>query len=426
MVKDTILYDRLGISPDSNDEQIRKAYNQLSKKWHPDKNQDNIEEAKVKFQEISEAKEILLDNEKKQMYDRFGLESINGNMEMNSNPFENAFGPGHPFHNMFNHGFSGQNNNKQKEHKNIISNINVTLEQIYNEETINFTYKYKCSCNQCNGEGTKDGKPIVCNRCNGKGVQVQIIRMGNMIQQLSQTCQNCNGSGKMLNPENNCTTCTGSGVIQKEKTIQVALKAGLSTGNKIHLQGKGNQIKNVKTDLILIINEIPNGIFKRIKNDLYINIDLRLFQSLFGFSKIITHLDGRQLIINHIGKTNFNTIRKIPNEGMKIINSNKKGDLYINFKFNLPNLDNINPEIKTVLKNILLSIDNDEAIKEININNNNKVNLLDCSNEEADLINKMLLEKLDESLPTHSNDSDDNQPNFQQHHFNTSQQCAQQ
>jgi len=432
MVKDTVLYDRLGINPDANEEQIRKAYNQLSKKWHPDKNQDNIEEAKNKFQEISEAKEILLDSNKKEMYDRFGMDSINGNVEVADNIFGNGnpFGPGHPFGHMFNGNFNFNNEQKQKENKNIIQNVNVTLKQIYNEENININYKYKSLCTQCNGEGTKDGKPLVCETCNGRGVQVQVIRIGNMIQQLSQTCQTCNGSGKsQCNNNNNCNICNGKGNILKEKSIQVGLKAGLTTGNKIHLQGKGNHYKNIKTDLILVINELSDSMYKRIKNDLIITVELKLYQALFGFSKIITHLDNRNLIISYNGKTDYNTIRKIPNEGMKIINSNKKGDLYIKFVFTLPTIEDMN--LKTQLKNPLYAIDNNEVLNELNINkcgNINKVNLFNCSNEEMDHINKLLLDVKNEDLPSpNEDDSEDNQPRPQFNtHFNSSQQCAQQ
>lgn len=432
MVRDTILYDRLGVSPDANEEQIRKAYNQLSKKWHPDKNQDNKEEASVKFQEISEAKEILLDSNKKEMYDRFGIDSINGNAEVADNMFGNGnpFGPGHPFSNMFhgNFGFGNNNEQKQKENKNIIQNINVTLKQIYNEENINFSYKYKCICPQCNGEGTKDGKPLVCGKCNGRGMQVQVIRMGNMIQQITQTCNVCNGTGKASADNNCCTQCVGKGNTIKEKTIQVGLKAGLSTGNKIHLQGKGHHYKNIKTDLILVINELPDDMFKRIKNDLFITIELKLYQALFGFTKIITHLDNRNLIISYIGKTDYNTIRKIPNEGMKIINSNRKGDLYIKFIFTLPNIEDMN--LKSQLKNPLYAIDNSEVLNELNINKlcTNKVNLFNCSNEESEQIIKMLLDIKNEDLPTPNDDDSDENPNRQNFnaHFNSSQQCAQQ
>jgi len=429
MVRDSKLYERLGVPPDANEEQIRKAYNQLSKKWHPDKNQDNKEEASIKFQEISEAKEILLDSNKREMYDKYGMDSINGNMDVGENMFAhgNPFGQGHPFSHMFNGNF-GFGNNEQKENKNIILNVNATLKQIYNEENINFSYKYKSCCTQCNGEGTKDGKTSECSKCNGKGMQVQVIRIGNMIQQITQTCGACNGSGKGVNENNICTSCMGKCNTLKEKTIQVGLKAGLSTGNKIHLQGKGHHYKNVKTDLILVINEVPDNMFKRIKNDLFITIELKLYQALFGFTKIITHLDNRNLVISYIGKTDYNTIRKIPNEGIKIINSNRKGDLYIKFIFTLPNIEDMN--LKAQLKNPLYAIDNSEVLNELNINKLciNKVNLFNCSSDESEQIIKLLMDIKTDDLPTPNDDDSDERPN--RTHFNTnfnsSQQCAQQ
>jgi len=294
MVKDTVLYDRLEISSDSTEGQIKKAFNKLSKLWHPDKHPDDKkDEANKKFQEISQAKEILLDNEKRKIYDELGMDmfkpenqGFNGddNPFGGANPFEefgNIFGGGFPFNSMGSMGSMGQMYKKGPE--NIVEKLNVSLEQLYNEDVINFTYKQKIYCVKCDGEGSKDGKSTTCPNCKGKGIKIQLVRMGPMIQQTTGTCHNCSGKGRVIEETNKCETCNGKTYIYKDKTIQIPLKSGLSNGDKITLSGKGNLFKDFKTDLILTIDVAHHLLFKRNKLDLYMDMELKLFQALFGF-----------------------------------------------------------------------------------------------------------------------------------------------
>ena len=369
MVKDTILYSRLEVGINASENDIKKAYARLSKIWHPDKNLNNVEEATKKFQDINEAKEILLNSEKRAMYDNIGMDIINGGMQSqqqaqhNHNFFENIINQHFSF-NINNNQHVNNSNNEM--HENIVANLHVTLEQIYNQDTISFQYKQKIFCNKCDGNGTKNGLPPSCNECSGKGVKIQIIKLGYMVQQLMCQCNNCNGSGKIVTEE--CELCNGCGHNFKDKNISIPLKSGLTTGNKISLNGKGHQFKNNKTDLIITINEIPHNIFKREHDNLLINIELKLYQALLGFNKLITHLDGKKINISYIGKTEYGTIRIIENFGMQTLNSSNKGDLIINFIYILPSIQN---ELKLQVKTLLQ--DKDE------INNENELNKLDIT-----------------------------------------------
>ena len=403
MVKDTTLYDRLEISPDSSEAQIKKAYNKLSKQWHPDRHvnspPDVKEQATSKFQEIGQAKEILLDAEKRQIYNQVGMDMFkNGmdNMDAQSGPnpfadFGNIFGAGFPF------GMGGMGpmggmqgmGPRQSAPEDLVEKIDVTLEQIFKEETVNFTYKQKVYCVKCDGEGSKDGKTTKCVGCDGKGMKVNIMRMGNMIQQSVGECSTCRGKGKVIDDSNKCDTCNSKCYVVKEKTIQVPLKSGLSHGNKISLTGKGHQFKTSKTDLILVINEKPHGTFKRIENNLFVDIDLKLYQALFGFDKVITHLDGRKLHISSSGKTDFNSVRKIAGEGMKSLQTGSKCDLFVRFNIELPNFTNLPGETKTQLKSILQTFDKQEVSAEAQISktpNLTKTILSDCNQEQKDAI----------------------------------------
>jgi DnaJ family protein A protein 2 len=368
MVKDTTLYDNLEINVDATEVEIKKAYNRLSKVWHPDKHsqasEKEQEEAKVKFQTINQAKEILLDREKREAYDQFGMDFLKGGGMDEHAPFGdfgNMFGQGFPFGGM--PGMPGMRP-QQPEQENIIQEIDVTLEQLYAEASVAFSYKYKHYCTKCDGEGTKNGKKSKCMQCDGKGMKINIIRRGPMVQQSVGPCNFCKGTGVFIDEMNKCDTCSGERYIMKDKNIQIPLKSGLNNGNKISLEGKGHQFKNMKTDVILLINLLDNRLFKRLNDDLFIEVELKLYQALFGFDKVIDHLDNRKLHISCSGKTEFNSTRKIIGEGMKKINSAQKGDLYILFKITMPNLP---LDFKNQIKPVLQSFDKHEVQNESSI-----------------------------------------------------------
>lgn len=418
MVKDTTLYDRLEITSQATETEIKKSFMRLSKIWHPDKN-NNSEESTVKFQELNEAKEILLDSQKRQMYDDYGFDAINN--DNGGNDMQNPFGGFEHFFGGGGFNFNSRQRHNQEEYEDIEETLNIQLNQLYNEETIDFSYNYKQYCVPCNGEGTKNGLSNKCSECNGKGMKVQIIKMGPMIQQVMINCNLCNGSGKVINNNNKCTTCNGSCFIKKDKTIQIPLKSGLKHGNIITMQNKGNCYKNNKSNLKIKINELKHNIFTHINDDLFLVININLYQALFGFHKIINHLDNRELYITTNKLTNFNSIKKISNEGMKNINQKNKGDLYIKFNIILPKTDllNINPEFKEYFKRLLLILDQDEVKKENLIENCglSKNELLDCNQVISDNILKLINN-------INSNDNHTNTNNKQEKH-DTQPNCVQ-
>ena len=416
MVKDTILYDRLNVQADASESQIQSAYRKLSKTLHPDKYTGPPEEGKIKFQEINEAKDILLDNEKRQLYNQIGIDILKGPQQNNMGDpfggFSNMFGGG-GFGNMF--GGRGMNP-RQKEQEHVKDSINVSLEQLYKGTTINFTYKQKVSCGPCNGEGSKDGKSTECKSCGGQGVRVQVIRMGPMIQQSVGECPNCRGQGKCISDDNRCDTCKGKCFNIKKRTLDIQIKAGLMHGNQINLFEEGHHLKSGKTNLILVINELPHERFQRYQNDLFTTIKLCLYQALFGFEKVIEHLDGRKLHISCQTKTDFNTVRKIAREGIKSLSSNSVGDLYVRFIREEPDLTILPNETKTQLKSIIQSFDKLEVQNESQIakmSNLTKIGLSDCRPDQSkqiiDLLEQLNKQQSDNKHRKHTNAGSDNE-----------------
>jgi DnaJ-class molecular chaperone len=412
MVKDKTLYDRLEVDPSTPIKEIEKKGKKLLIKWHPDKNPDKVQESTKKFQEIQEAMTILTNQEKREMYDQFGMEGTKGGDGGGGFPgggFPGGFPPGFPG-GMFGGGFPfggggggggfpggfpfgggggfpGHPAQRGNENENIVQTVKVTLAQIYNQSTIDVTYNQKVSCSQCKGEGTSDGVKNDCDDCGGKGIKMKMMRLGPIQTQTLVPCNICNGKGKIISEANKCTTCNASGFNTKEKTVQVPLQNGFGNGIKMQLEGKGNNINGQKSDLIVIINEEEDPVFKRRNSDLIVTIELKLFQALFGFDKLLTHLDGRKLHLHHTGKTNYGTVRRISGEGMTDLRTKQKGDLLIKFVFTLPNITN-----ETLTKALIL-IDKQESV--------NEKELI----KDTDLVKTMMLEDSSDAFSQQSSSS---------------------
>jgi len=322
MSKDTILYDILQVSPNALESDIKKSFYKLSKLYHPDKHPDNLkEEYTKKFLEITRAKEILLDPNKRKIYDSFGIDNVKINEKTDpTNQFD-------------------------KEFENINNVIELSLEQLFNGGEISFDYIQKKYCVDCNGIGSIDKSIPKCNICNGSGIKIVQLRQGAYIQIMHIKCDNCDGSGKCIVKK--CDKCSGDGYITNNKTLKIPLRAGLEDGQKIIIEDKGNHYyddgKVIKTDLILTIIGKPHDRFRKYKYDLIMKIELDLTEALFGYSKIIKHLDETNILIESNKKTEYNQVRIIPKQGMKIIsNEIDRGDLYIIFTYKLPSQEFIN------------------------------------------------------------------------------------
>lgn len=329
-------YDLLEVNKNASDDEIKKSYKKLAMKFHPDRNKNNKEEAEKKFKDISNAYNILSDKNKKQIYDQFGEEGLQGGMGGgNFNPFsmfEEMFGNNQGFH--FNMNHNNNNNNKPE-----IKKIKISLNDLYNGKTMSFNITRTVL------DESKKHLISPCNVCNGTGIEVKIQQFGPMIQQMQGPCSACGGTGKIIPNEYLKTV--------KEK-ISINIEKGMCSEEQIILKNKGNfNINSMQNnDLVFVIIEEPHKIFKRIDNNLILGLDINLIDALIGFSFVFKHLDNSEFIISSTNIIKNDEIKIIKNKGMPFNNhSDVFGDLII--KFNIIYPDSIDTQHQNILKNIL-------------------------------------------------------------------------
>lgn len=355
---DTKLYDILNVDKSSTQEQIKKSYRKLALKYHPDRTKLDKTDAEEKFKEISMAYDILGDTEKREKYDKFGLDALK-NMDSGQegvNPFD-LFG------NIF-----GQNNAPQQyatpSRKEVCE---ITLEQLYNEETIEFTIKKQIICDECLGIGAKSRSSFIsCRECNGTGQILKIMQIGpGFLSQTQTQCGSCLGKGKTIKPGEECMRCKTHRIIKKKTNYNIELKNTYSNGHEVVFKGEGDQHPdaNVYGDLIVKLKCKSHDNFVLENNNLIYKMNISLIEALCGFKFNIFHLDNRILLLNSEEIIEPNMKKVILGEGV-----NPSGNLIIIFNILFPKNKKISDEKKIYIKK-LLSNTNDLSLRKIITNN---------------------------------------------------------
>jgi len=335
MVKETELYERLGVAPESSTEDIKKAYKKNAMKYHPDKNPNNPE-AVEKFKEISEAYEILSDEQKRTMYDKYGKDALKeGSGHSAHDIFEQFFGGG------FSNFFGGQRGGPRKT-EDIVHELQVSLEDLYKGKSTKLSVSRNVVCSTCTGNGTKSGASTgKCKTCDGRGIRLIIKQLGpGMIQQMQTVCPDCGGKGEQIKEEDKCGNCKGKKVIKDKKVLTVYVDKGMRHGQKIVFSGESDEAPGTEPgDIIFVLVEKKHDLFKRNGNDLYMEASIPLIEALAGFAFTVKHLDDRTLLVKS-EKGDIITpgeVRMLEGEGMpKHKSPFEKGNLYIHFNLEFP------------------------------------------------------------------------------------------
>ncbi len=398
--QDTELYDILGVSKSSSEQEIKKSYRKLAMKYHPDRNK--APEAETKFKKISMAYDVLSDKEKKEKYDNFGLEGLQAGGGGGPNPFDifsNLFGGGGGGGGgMFNHPFARHQPRKTRT-KDRLEVIEVKLEDIYNESILNMNYSKKVVCNICSGLGTMSSENIqVCRTCDGNGRIMRIVQLGpNMISQSQEPCSSCMGRGKYINDEDKCGICNGNKKINETKQLKLELKNTFKHEEKIVFEGESDQ--DIGADeygnLVLILKFKPHSTFNIINTyDLFIEKEISLAEAVCGFTLQLDHLDGKDITIKVKDIINPYSNKRIVGEGL-----NSTGDLIIKFKIQFP--EKLSSERKIYIAKLLNY--NIPEINQSDFNNTNYVleNTLEQFNEPKQEKNHDMREEMTEGVECH-------------------------
>jgi DnaJ family protein A protein 1 len=300
MVKETAYYDLLGVKPNATADELKKSYRKMALKYHPDKNPDK--DAAEKFKHISQAYEVLSDPKKREIYDKGGEQALKegglseGSFHSPMDIFDMFFGGG---------GGGASRRRKENKGKDVIHQMSVTLEDLYNGSVRKLALQKNVICDSCGGKGGKEGAVQKCTTCRGSGTQVIMNQLGpGMYQQIHTSCRDCSGAGERINPKDVCKTCQGRRIVHERKILEVHVDKGMEDGQKITFYGEGDQSPGLESgDIIIILEEREHSTFRRKDMDLYMKMDISLSEALCGFKRTIKTLDNRTLVItSHPGK----------------------------------------------------------------------------------------------------------------------------
>ncbi|CAL9108594.1 unnamed protein product [Musa textilis] len=356
----TKYYEVLGVPNSANQDELKKAYRKAAIKNHPDKGGDP-----EKFKELAQAYEVLSDPEKREIYDKYGEDALKegmggggggGGFHSPFDIFEQFFGGSTFGGGSFGGGSS--RGGRQKQGEDVVHSLKVSLEDVYNGTSKRLSLSRNALCQKCKGKGSKSGASGRCYGCQGTGMRTVTRQIGlGMIQQMQHVCPECRGSGEVISDKDKCPQCKGNKVVQEKKVLEVHVEKGMQHGQKIVFQGEADEAPDTVTgDIIFVVQLKEHPKFRRKDDDLYIDHTICLTEALCGFQFVLTHLDGRQLLI----KSNPGEVVKpgqykaIDDEGMPHHGRPfMKGRLYVQFNVEFPDTGVFSPDQCRALEKIL-------------------------------------------------------------------------
>ena len=329
-------YDVLGVSKNATNEEIKSKYKKLAMQYHPDRNPNGEE----KFKEIAGAYDLLNNPKRRNNFDSFGFDGPPNF----ANPFETMF----------------------KRPSQTLKNMDVSLEELYNEKTIDISIQLKILCMTCLGSGGKYKESItICPMCNGKGRKLNINMIGpGILSSMEEPCRYCNMTGKYIKKGEECLVCNGNKYTKIKKKIEVQLKNIYKHGENIIFRNQGDINLNTKEkdDLIIKLSINEHKLYKLIDNNLYTKYKIPLIDALCGFQFLIKYLDDTYINIEVDDIIKPNTKKIIKHMGM-----NNSGNLIVEFDILFPS-----NKLSSTKKYYIRKLLENKTKPEINIPENSK------------------------------------------------------
>ena len=341
-------YEVLGVQRNASEADIKKAYRQLAKKYHPDMNKgDKAAEAEDKFNEVNEAHSVLIDSEQPRQYDSLGHDAFT-QAASGAGPGPGGFGGFGGFGGGFGGfddifgsifgGFGGQTARRSgpRRGRSLRVDIAIDLEQAYKGVTKQVNIGRNEACASCGGTGAKKGThPETCTHCGGTG-QVQTVQRTPLGQMMNvTTCPVCGGTGKVI--KDPCPDCGGKGVQYKKRKIKVNIPAGIDDGQIITISGEGEAGTQggPPGDINVVVSVRPHEIFERSGPDLYMKMDISFVRAALGGDIIVPTID--QPVKYHVPEgTQPGAIFRLKGQGMPRLRGIGRGDLYVTLNIEVP------------------------------------------------------------------------------------------
>ena len=355
-------YEVLGVTQSAGADDIKIAFRNLARKYHPDVNKEP--DAEEKFKEINEAYSVLSDPEKRSSYDRYGFQGVNTNgmpdySTMDLSDLFDLFGLGN-----FG-GFGGtsrRSRNAPRRGADLTTRLKLTFEEAVfgAEKEVEITRNEKCSV--CSGTGAEPGsKPVTCQTCKGSGEvrQVQQTFLGQMVQVV--TCPTCGGRGEMI--ERPCQTCRGTGLERKTTRKKVNIPAGIDNGNQVRMIGEGQPGANggPNGNFYIEIEVAPHKFFRRNGNDILLDIDINMAQAALGDEINIPTLDGDVKLRIPSG-TQPGRVFRLKDKGVPILHRTERGNQMVTVNVQIPT--SLSDEQEELLKSLGKTMGTDIKIQE--------------------------------------------------------------
>ena len=345
-------YEVLGVQKGASDDELKKAYRVLAKKYHPDMNPGD-KEAEAKFKEASEAYGVLSDPDKRRQYDQFGHAAFEqggggaGGFDFSGMDMGDIFGD--LFGDLFGGGRRRSASNGPMRGSNVRAGIRITFDEAVFGTEKELDLNLKDECEICHGSGAKPGSAVeTCGKCGGHGqVTFTSQSLFGMVRNV-QTCPECRGSGKVIKEK--CTGCYGSGYVTKKKKLQLTIPAGIDNGQAIRLRGKGEPGSNggERGDLLVEVTVSRHPIFQRQDYDIYSTAPISFARAALGGDVRISTVDGDVLYEVKAG-TQTDTRVRLRGKGVPIHGSkNSRGDHYVTLVVQVPT--KLTSEQKELLK----------------------------------------------------------------------------
>ncbi len=339
-------YSILGVPKTASKDEIKQAYRRLAMKYHPDMNKENPKQAEEMFKDVSEAYEVLMDDEKRARYDQFGVEGVQSTFRSGGFDWSDfthfqdisdlfgsfGFGSGGS---LFDELFGGTRRRGQSEGRSLRYDIEVSLKEVEQGAEKEIRVPHSITCKTCNGVGAKSGDYRTCPTCGGSGQVQRTQRRGNTSFVSIATCPTCGGRGREITKP--CPTCGGSGVVQTVSNIKVSIPRGADDGMRLRIRGAGEASPSggPTGDLYIILHMAEDPVFKRDGTDLYVEAKVSMTQAALGDEIHVPTLDGEALLKIPPG-TQSGTLFRLKGRGLPSMSGYGQGDEYVRVEVEIP------------------------------------------------------------------------------------------